>query len=328
MKPRHKTIDRILQEIRSHQSFCVVGHIRPDGDCVGSQIALTMALKNQRKKVVCWNQDPVPQKLAFLDPTSLMQQPKPGRKFDCVIAVDSTDLGRTGGVAEHVADRKLLINIDHHPSNDRFGDVNWISKRSPSSGEMVFRLMKAARWTINPRIANCLFTAISTDTGSFQYPTTLPETYVAAGELLKRGADLGRICDEVYQSYSLSRVKLLKHMYNHFRLTCENKIGYVWLKLKDYARTGAEPNDTEGVIDHIRDIDPVVVAIVFEELETNVTRVSLRSKHPKINVGDIAVNFGGGGHQAAAGARIEGTPLAVQRRVVKEARKAIVNLGI
>lgn len=326
MKSRAKIIDRILEEIRSHHSFCVVGHIRPDGDCIGSQIALTLALKNQRKKVVCWNQDAVPQKLAFLDPQGLVQQPKPGRKFDCVIALDASNLDRIGSVGECIAERKSLINIDHHPSNDRFGDINWVSQRSPSTGELVFRIMKAARWTINPRIAECLFTAISTDTGSFQYPTTLPETYVAAGELLKRGADLAKICDEVYQSYPLSRVKLLKHMYNHFKLTEDNQIAYVWLKLKDYARAGAEPNDTEGLIDHIRDIEPVVVAVVFEELEGNITRVSLRSKHPRINVGEIATNFTGGGHQAAAGARMEGTPLSVQRKVVKEVKKAIKSL--
>lgn len=326
MKTHAKIIDRILEEIRSHQSFCVVGHIRPDGDCIGSQIALTLALKNQRKKVVCWNQDAVPQKLAFLDPTGLVQQPRTGRKFDCVITVDATNFDRLGSVGEFIADRKSLINIDHHPSNDRFGDVNWVSQRSPSSGELVFRIMKAARWTINPRIAECLFTAISTDTGSFQYPTTLPETYVAAGELLKRGANLAKICDEVYQSYPLSRVRLLKHMYNHFRLAENNQIAYVWLKRADYARTGAEPNDTEGLIDHIRDIDPVVVAIVFEELEENVTRVSFRSKHPRINVGEIATNFAGGGHQAAAGARMLGTPLSVQRKVIKEVKKAIKSL--
>ena len=320
MKQRHKTIDRILQEIRSHQSFCVVGHIRPDGDCVGSQIALTMALKNQRKKVVCWNQDPVPQKLAFLDPTSLMQQPKPGRKFDCVIAVDSASIERLGTAQEHIANRKVLINIDHHTSNTRFGDINWIASREPSSGELIYRLIKEAGWNLTPRIADCLFTAISTDTGSFQYPSTLPATYYAAGDLVKKGANLATVCDEVYQSYPLSRVKLLQRVYNKFKLIDDNQIAYFWLKKEDFDKTGATASDTEGLIDHVRAIEPVVVACVFEELEPELTRISLRSKDRNVNVSDVAGLFGGGGHQAAAGARIVGKPLGIQRRVIAAIR--------
>jgi phosphoesterase RecJ-like protein len=144
-----------------------------------------------------------------------------------------------------------------------------------------------------------------------------------AGELVERGANLAEICDEVYQSYPLSRARLLKHLYNHFRLTHQNQIAYFWLKKADFARTGAESNDSEGLIDHIRAIEPVVVACVFEELEPELTRISLRSKSDKINVNDIAGQFGGGGHQAAAGARIPGKPLSVQRRVLAAIKKAI-----
>src|SRR5678815_1866155 len=165
-------------------------------------------------------------------------------------------------------------------------------------------------------IADCLFTAVSTDTGSFQYSTTRPGTYHVAGELVSRGADLARICDEVYQSYPLSRARLLRHIYSHFRLTHQNKIAYFWLKKADFTRTGAESADSEGLIDHIRAIAPVVVACVFEEIEPELTRISLRSKSELVNVNDIAAQFGGGGHPAAAGARIRGTPLSVQRPVI------------
>jgi phosphoesterase RecJ-like protein len=138
-----------------------------------------------------------------------------------------------------------------------------------------------------------------------------------------RGADLARICDEVYQSYPLSRVRLLKHIYSHFRLTHQNQVAYCWLKKTDFARAGSESDETEGLIDHIRAIAPVVVACVFEEIEPELTRISLRSKSEKINVNDIAAQFGGGGHQAAAGARIAGKPLAVQRQVIAAVKKAI-----
>ncbi len=323
MNPHPKIIDRIIEGIRESHSICVVGHIRPDGDCVGSQLGLTLALKNEGKKVHCWNEDRIPEKYEFLDPDRLVQKPKPGMEFDCVVATDAASFERLGKVGACIEKRKLFINIDHHESNTRYADLNWVSAREPSSGELVFRLLKAAKWPITKPIADCLFTAVSTDTGSFQYPTTRPGTFHVAAEVVRRGANLARICDEVYQSYPLSRARLLKHVYSHFRLTQQNQIAYFWLKKADFARTGADSCDTEGLIDHIRAIAPVVVACVFEELEPELTRISLRSKSAKVNVNEIAALFGGGGHPAAAGARIPGTPLAVQRQVIAAVKKAL-----
>ncbi|EEF61287.1 DHH family phosphoesterase [Pedosphaera parvula] len=323
MKQRPKIIDRILEGIRESRTFCVVGHIRPDGDCIGSQLGLTLALLNEGKKVWCWNEDIVPAKLAFLDPEKIVQRPRPGMEFDCVIATDAASFERLGKVGDCIGKRKLFINIDHHQSNTRYADINWISAREPSSGEIIFKLLKSANWPITPQIADCLFTAVSTDTGSFQYPSTLPSTYNVAGELVKRGANLAKICDEVYQSYPLSRVRLLKHLYNKFRLTDDDQIAYFWLRKADFTRTGADTSDSEGLIDHIRDIEPVQVACLFEELEPELTRISLRSKNVKVNVNEIAAIFGGGGHKAAAGARIPGSPLSVQRRVISAVKRAL-----
>jgi len=323
MKDHPKIIDRILETIKENKTFCIVGHVRPDGDCIGSQLSLALALRNEGKEVCCWNEDVIPQKYAFLDPNSVMQKPRRDQQFDCVIATDCANLERLGRSLPKPENRKVLINIDHHTSNGRYGDINWISAREASTGELIFRLLKVAGWSITPQMADCLFTAVSTDTGSFQYPTTKPLTYNTAGELVKLGANLGKICNEVYQSFPLERVRLLKHLYNHFRLTYDDKIAYFWLKKKDFARTGADRSDTEGLIDHIRAIEPVVVACVFEEVEPEVTRISLRSKSSQVDVNKIAALFGGGGHSAAAGARIEGRPLSVQRRVIGAIKKAL-----
>jgi phosphoesterase RecJ-like protein len=323
MKSHPKIIDRIIEGIRSSRTFCVVGHIRPDGDCVGSQLGLAFALQNLGKKVVCWNEDPIPQKYEFLDPDRVFQKPRPGLSFDCVIATDAASFGRLGAVAPCVAKRKLFINIDHHESNTRYADLNWVSAHEPSAGELIFRLLKTAKWPITKPIADLLFTAVSTDTGSFQYPTTRPSTYHVAGELVRFGADIAKICDEVYQSYPLSRARLLRHIYSHFHLTHRDQIAYFWLKQADYARTGADSSDSEGLIDHIRAIAPVVVACVFEEIEPQLTRISLRSKSAKVNVNEIAAQFGGGGHPAAAGARIPGPPLSVQRKVIAAVKKSL-----
>jgi phosphoesterase RecJ-like protein len=323
VKSYPRIIDRILDAVRQNRTFCIVGHIRPDGDCVGSQLGLALALQSEGKRVVCWNEDVVPDKYRFLNRDGLFQKPKRGEKFDCVIATDCASFERLGKAGKCVMHRKILINIDHHESNTRYGDINWVSAREPSTGELIYRLLKVARWPITKPIADCLFTAVSTDTGSFQYPTTRPGTFHVGAELVTRGADLARICDEVYQSYPLSRVRLLKHIYNHFRLTHKDQIAYFWLRKADFARAGSEGDQTEGLIDHIRDIASVVVACVFEEVEPELTRISLRSKSDKINVSDIAEQFGGGGHPAAAGARIPGKPLSVQRHVIAAVKRAL-----
>jgi phosphoesterase RecJ-like protein len=323
VKRHPKIITRILDLLREHKTFCIVGHVRPDGDCIGSQLGLALALQNEGKKVTVWNEDALPQKLKFLDPGGLFQKPRRGQKFDCVIATDCASFERLGKAGDCIGDRKVFINIDHHESNTRYADVNWISAREPSCGELIYRLLKIARWPITKPIADLLFAAISTDTGSFQYPSTRPGTFHTGAELVTRGANLAKIGDEVYQSYPLSRAKLLKHVYAKFRLADHDRIAYLWLKKADFTRTGAESNDSEGLIDHIRAIEPVVVACVFEEIEPEVTRISLRSKNDKINVNEIAAQFGGGGHSAAAGARISGKPLSVQRKVIAAVKRAL-----
>jgi phosphoesterase RecJ-like protein len=323
MKSAPKIVERILEACHEAKRICVVGHIRPDGDCLGSQISLSLALRDAGKQVTTWNQDAVPEKLRFLDPERIVETPKRGQKFDLVIATDCASFERLGKTGECVADRKLLINIDHHASNTRYGDINWVSPREPATGELIYRLLKWGRFPMTQVIADNLFAAISTDTGSFQYATTRPSTMRVAADLVQRGANLGKICHEIYQSFPLPRVKLVKHVYNRFRLTAKDRVAYFWIKQADFTRTGASPEDAEGLIDHIRAIEPVTIAVLFEEITPELTRISLRSKDASVDVNAIAKQFGGGGHSAAAGARIPGTPLAVQRRVLAAVKKAL-----
>jgi len=323
MTRRLKILDKILKAARAGKSFALCGHMRPDGDSIGSQLALAYALKNIGKKITVFNQDAMPEKLAFLDPKKILRGPRRPSHFDCVIVTDCASFERLGTICETVARRGLLINIDHHSSNSRYGDLNWVDSNSASSGEMVFRLMKQANWPITAQIADCLFTAISTDTGSFQYATTRPSTYTAAAELVQRGANLSRICDEVYQSHPLSRVRLQRHMYNSFKLIEQNQIAYFWIRRSDYQKTGALPDESEGLIDDIRNIQGVKVALLFEEIEPELTRVSWRSKVPALDVSGIAVAFGGGGHLSAAGARIPGKQQTTQRQVLDLVKQAL-----
>ena len=323
MKRRLKILDKIIRAIKGSSTFAIGGHMRPDGDCIGSQLAVAYALKKLGKKVRVFNQDEMPEKLAFLDPRKIVSGPMRTRHYDCVIITDCASYERLGTICDSVSRCDLLINIDHHGSNSRYGDINWVDPKSASSGELVFQLFKQANWPITPQIADCLFTAISTDTGSFQYATTQPSTYMIAAELVKRGANLSRICEEVYQSYPLSRVKLQRHMYNNFKIIDNNQIAYFWIRKADYKKAGAIPDESEGLIDHIRDIQGVKIACLFEEIEPELTRVSLRSKVPELDVSTIAVFFGGGGHLSAAGARIPGKQMTTQRQVLSAVKKSL-----
>lgn len=316
-------IPQIIAALRQSATICVVGHVRPDGDCVGSQLGLGMALRDAGKRVTVWNEDAMPRKLAFLDPDGLLQKPRVGQEFECVVATDAASFERIGEAGRCVSARKLLINIDHHESNTRYGDLNWVVPDVPSTGELVLDLLKQAGWPVTAPIADCLFTAISTDTGSFGYPTTTPATFRAAAELVELGADLGRVRLNVYDSHPMSRFRLLRHVYRQSRLTHADRIAYFWLKPGDYGRAGAEREESEGLIDHIRSIEPVVVACVFEDAGPGLVRISLRSKSEAVDVNLVAQQFGGGGHRAAAGARVSGTRLAVQRRVLRALRRAI-----
>lgn len=316
-------LDEILDAIRRAKTICIVGHVRPDGDCIGSQVGLGMALQNAGKQVTVWNQDSVPAKLRFMVPTGFVKKPESGQQFDLVIATDCASFERLGTVGKAIEKHRDFINIDHHESNTRYAKLNWVSARVPATGELIYELLKHAGWPVTPAIADCLFTAVSTDTGSFSYPNTTPGTYHVAADLVRNGANLARVCNEVYQSYPLSRAKLLRHVFNSFRTTNDDQVAWFWLRKRDYTRTGADTNDSEGLIDHIRDIEPVVVACVFEEVEPELTRISLRSKSERVNVNEIAGKFGGGGHPAAAGARIVGKPLSVQRKVIAALRKAL-----
>jgi phosphoesterase RecJ-like protein len=318
-----KAVENILEAVRAARTILVVGHIRPDGDCIGSQVGLALALESAGKEVTVWNQDPVPDKLRFLDPEKRVRKPSSGHTFDLIIATDCAAFDRLGRVADFLPEGVPVANIDHHASNTRYGKLNWVSPREPSTGELIFDLCKWAGWKITQPIADCLFTAVSTDTGSFQYPSTTPDTLQTAAELVERGADLGHICQEVYQSYPLTRVRLLRHVYSNFRVTDGGKTAYFWLRKRDYARAGASTEESEGLIDHIRAIEGVVVAMVFEEVDADVTRISWRSKSPAVDVAAIAQQYGGGGHKAAAGARVTGNPLGVQRRILTSVRKVL-----
>jgi phosphoesterase RecJ-like protein len=314
----------IARALREHQRFAVLSHVRPDGDALGSQIALALSLQAMGKTAKVWNEDGMLEKYSFVPNANILELPPiQAEEFDVAIALDTATQNRLGKAAEAVRKAKLWINIDHHPSNPGYGDLVHIDAHSPATGQILFELLKSEQLPFNRAIAENLFVAISTDTGSFQYPNTNPRTFEIAAELLRAGVNVGRISQQIYESYPRRRIELLRVLLDNMRFDAGGKIASFSLSLEMAAQIGAKPEDNEGLIDHLRAIDGIIVAVFFEELDDGKVRVSMRSKSEAADVCAICQKFGGGGHTLAAGARIRGTLAEVQERVLNEISNVI-----
>jgi bifunctional oligoribonuclease and PAP phosphatase NrnA len=309
----------IGRALRDHQRFAVLSHVRPDGDALGSQIALALSLQAMGKDVRAWNEDGMLEKYSFVPSADILgQPPAQPEDFEVAIALDTATQNRLGKAGEAVRSAKLWINIDHHPSNPKYGDLVYIDEHSPATGQILFELMKSEQLPMNRAIAENLFVAISTDTGSFQYPNTTARTFEIAAELIRAGVDVGQVSQQTYENYPRRRIELLRALLDEMHFEADGKIASFSLDLKTAAEIGAKPEDNEGLIDHIRAIQGVIVAIFFEELADGKVRVSMRSKSESADVCAICQKFGGGGHKLAAGARIRGTLAEVKERILKE----------
>jgi len=316
--------------LRQHQTFLVLTHYRPDGDAIGSQLAVALLLNQLGKQVSLWNDDAVPAKFRFLPHSHLVTPPPDAaRDFDGVIALDTSTWERVGTAAQRIGQRKTLINVDHHVSNEKFADINWVVPDAPATGLLVFELIQRGGFTLTAEIATCLYAAIATDTGNFTYTNTTPGALRAAAELVEAGVNVGELCRHIYESYPYNRVRLLQMTLADLTLTDHNRIAYYWVTNEMFQRSGAKREDTEGLIDYARSIDGVLVAVLFEELpEPGKFRMSLRSKHPKLDVNSIARRFGGGGHREAAGARLSGNPKQIEAKVIAAISAAIREAGL
>ncbi len=323
-------IQQITDLIRREKSFLVLTHYRPDGDAIGSQLALTLLLKDLGKDVTAWNDDEVPAKFHFLPHCRLITRPsEQPRDFDVVIAIDASTWQRVGTAAQKIRSQKHFINIDHHISNEKFAAINWIVPEAPASGQIAYQLITRGGFTLTKDIATCLFAAISTDTGSFTFANTTAESLRVAAELIEAGVNVGELCRHVYESYPIARLQLLQLALADLKLANRKRTAYFWLTVEMFEKSGAKREDTEGLIDYARAINGVLVAVVFEELtEPGKVRISLRSKHPHIDVNSIARRFGGGGHREAAGARIAGTPDEVEAKVLAAINATIKKAGL
>jgi phosphoesterase RecJ-like protein len=308
---------QIGRALREHQRYAVLSHVRPDGDALGSQLAMGLALKQLGKDVAIWNEDGMLEKYSFVPRSELLTKPSTEPEdFDVVVALDTAIQNRLGTAGDAVRAAKVWINIDHHPSNPGYGDLVCIDPDAPATGQILFELIKSEGLPFDRDIAENLYVAISTDTGSFQYPNTSARTFEIGAELVHAGVDVGRVSQALYENYPRRRVELLRELLGTMRFAEDGAVASFSLSLGTAKRLGVLPEDNEGLIDHLRAVRGVVVAVFFEELPDGKVRVSMRSKDPAADVCAICKQFGGGGHTLAAGARVRGTLAEVERRVL------------
>jgi bifunctional oligoribonuclease and PAP phosphatase NrnA len=311
------TLAEIAGTLKAHNRFVVMSHVRPDGDALGCEIAMGLCLKALGKDVTVWNQDGMLEKYSFLPRSEIVGTPPASPvDFDVAIALDTAAQDRVGTCLPVVGNVKLWINIDHHISNNHYGDLAYIDPTAPATGQILYELIRGQGLPFERDIADNLFVAISTDTGSFQYPNTNARTFEIGAELVKEGVDVGKLSQQMYESYPRRRIDLLRELLNVLKITCDGRVASFTLTQETARKTGAQPEDNEGLIDYIRAIEGVIVAAFIEELPEGKVRISLRSKDPAVDVCKICAQFGGGGHTLAAGARIRGEIGPVEEKVL------------
>ena len=320
--------EQILSLIQAHHHIGIISHFRPDGDAIGSTLALGLALKGMGKSVSMWNEDTVPARYEFLE-GAVDICPLPAEvpaELELLICVDTGDWKRLGDRAIQLFDGfPRIINIDHHGTNTCYGHVNLVEGGSAACGFVIYNMLREWGCTLTPAVASALYAAISTDTGSFQYSSTTPEVMHAVAELLRAGVDVGDINRRIYQEIPLSTLMVNREVLNHMVVECDGALSHYTMPAGRKAELGITMEDTKDLVDIIRVVQGVRVSIIFEDLEDGRIRMSLRSKDPRINVADIAAHFGGGGHAMAAGIRMKGSLPDVRTRVLQKIKETIHN---
>lgn len=308
----------LVQLIQNSASFIIASHIHPEGDAIGSTLALGLGLQKKGKQVYFYNKDSVPESLRFLPFSELIKSELPADSFETLLIVDCNSLKRIG--ADSAPCSKTAI-IDHHlPEPSGVEAVKWIVPESASAGELIFKLLKHLGIEIDRAIAENLYTSIFTDTGSLRYSNTTPETLRIVAELMETGINAWEINRMIYENIPLRRIKLLGASLS--TLEIDGPIGWITVTDEMLNVTGSTAEDTEELSNVPRQIQGIEVSIFFRQKDNHTFKVSLRSKD-RINVAAIAKQFGGGGHFHASGCTVEGTLKDVQYQVITAAKNAL-----
>jgi bifunctional oligoribonuclease and PAP phosphatase NrnA len=319
----NSSLEDIVRELRTRDSFVMVSHVKPDGDTLGAGLALGLALRAIGKRVHYFQQDPVPRNLRFLPDTEFVSRALPADlPADALwVFCDMSDSSRAGEFLPAI-ERGNMLDIDHHLANSRFGAYNYILETECSTGTVVLRILRALGAPVTPEIATCLLTTIMTDTGGFMHSNATADVLRVSGDMIDLGADRERITTEIFANKRFAATKLLGAALANARLESDGH--YCWSAVDDamLAENGADSEDTEEIVQHLRAVEGVEVAALFKAFDGEV-RVSLRS-NGRVNVQSAAGRLGGGGHFRASGLTFAGTLPAALEAV----RAALVAEGL
>ncbi len=307
---------RAIRLIEASSGVYVATHIRPDGDALGSLLGLSLALEKAGFRVAALCADPVPSTYAFLPAAHRVLSSPPDWAADVGIVVDCDGLARVGDLEPALSGLPALIDLDHHGTEQAFGQEQLIDPTAGASAEIVYELLRDMKLPLDAEISTCLYTAVLTDTGRFCYGNTTARSLRIAAELVAGGADAHAIARKVYEERSMAATHLLGVALSRLAATSDGQVVSSVLRPADFAETGAESSDTDGIIDHLRAIGGPRVAILFVEPDHDAVRVSLRSDG-SVDVSEIALEFGGGGHAMAAGCTVTGKVELVERSVLE-----------
>jgi phosphoesterase RecJ-like protein len=313
-------LQHIVDAIRERQRFVVSSHERPDGDSIGSELAMAHALRALGKTVRVVNRDPAPPPMqAFPGVPDIEITDRVDGEFDAAIVMECSDLSRTGVKG---LDRFFVINIDHHPGNKGYGDIRWFDEKAAACGEMVFTLIRALDVPLTVEIATHIYLAILTDTGCFHHSSISPRTFDICRQALEAGVDAVDLARKVYDSNNMGRLKLFGAVLSAMQLDPTGRIAIVYLDHEMAREAGGTYEDTEGLINLPLTVKEIEAVVFFKQTEGDEYRVSMRSKG-EVDIGAIAKQFGGGGHKNAAGCTVSGTINSLQKHFVERIDQAI-----
>jgi phosphoesterase RecJ-like protein len=315
-----RTLARIREAIFARQRFVISSHSRPDGDSIGSQLAMAFALRALGKDVEVVNQDPAPPALmAFPGVPAIRVADCVDGAFDAAIVMECSDLSRTGVAG---LERYFVINIDHHPGNGNYGAINWFDGSAAACAEMVFDVVHALGVPLSVEIATHVYMGILTDTGSFHFSSISARTFDICRQLVEAGVDPPKVARSVFDSNTLGRLKLFGAVLSSIELEDAGRLAVVCVDRAMAAAAGGTYDDTEGLINLPLTVKDIQAAVFFKEIDTHQYRVSMRSKGD-VDVCAVAKIFGGGGHKNASGCTVTGPYREVRRRLVAEITAAI-----
>jgi len=318
--PHAPELARIVEAIRARQRFVISSHARPDGDSIGSQVAMAYALRALGKTAVIVNEDPAPGPIMqFPGVSDIVVAERVTGEFDAAIIMECGDLARTGVAG---LDRFFIVNIDHHPGNTGYGQINWFDARASACGEMVFDLVAALGVALTPEIATHIYLAILTDTGSFHYSSISTRTFDICRRCLEAGVDPVLVARNVYDSNNMGRLKLFGSVLSAMQIDATGRIAIVYLDHEMAREAGGTYEDTEGLINLPLTVKEIQAVVFFKQVEGDEYRVSMRSKG-EIDIGAVAKQFQGGGHKNAAGCTVTGPVDAMQKLFVERIERAI-----